>query len=212
MEDEPRQEYLEAIYGLVEDGGEASTGAIAKALDVKPGSVTEMLRKLDREGYVTYRPYARVELTGKGLKEAVNVKRKHRLLERFLHDVLKVGKDSVHRQACLMEHGLSDDAADALNRFLGSPKRCPDDGKRIPAALKGRTASLAELPGGSAGVVASLDGGADFKERVRGIGLTEGRSVTVVAKEPFGGPVVVKAGNSRVTVGRGMASKIMVMT
>ena len=77
-----------------------------------------MIKKLQKRGYVEYLPYKGVTLTEEGYKIASNITRKHRLLERFLHDVLHIKKDRVHDQACEMEHSLSDDAERAMCQLL----------------------------------------------------------------------------------------------
>ena len=71
-------------------------------------SVTEMLKKLAETNYIKYSPYHGSTLTEKGLKEAQKITRKHRLLENFLSNVLHIGNDKVHQEACQMEHTLSD--------------------------------------------------------------------------------------------------------
>ena len=98
------EEYLEAIYNLTQNGQTATTSAISKRLNIAPASATEMLRKLADEEYVNYSPYQGVTLTSKGLGIGERITRKHRLLERFLHDTLKIGNDKVHAEACAMEH------------------------------------------------------------------------------------------------------------
>ena len=103
------EEYLEALYTLTQDGKTASTSEISKRLNIAPASVTEMLKKLADTGYVNYSPYQGVTLTRKGFEQAEKMTRKHRLLERFLHDILHIGNDKVHSEACAMEHGLSDE-------------------------------------------------------------------------------------------------------
>src|SRR5437763_713006 len=125
-------EYLEAIYNLTQNGDPATTSAISKRLDIAPASTTEMLRKLADEDYVNYIPYQGVTLTSKGLGIGERMTRKHRLLERFLHDSLKIGNDKVHAEACAMEHSLSDEAERALCQALKVPDKCPDDEKLIP--------------------------------------------------------------------------------
>jgi len=95
------EEYLEALYTLTQDGKTASTGGVSKRLRIAPASVTEMLRKLAESGYVNYAPYQGVTLTEKGFEIAEKMTRKHRLLERFLHDMLKIGNDKVHYEACV---------------------------------------------------------------------------------------------------------------
>ena len=211
MPEENREEYLEAIYGLLEDGLEASTGEIAKRLKVKDASVTQMLKKLHDEGYIRRTPYQGVSLTEKGSRIAVKVKRKHRLLERFLYDVLKIRKKRVHNEACRMEHSLSDEAADALDKLMKYPKKCPDDGKPIPRkddAIK--TMTLADLHQDDAGTIVELTRGHEFRDKMTSLGVREGKPFSVIAREPFGGPIVVKLGNTKVSLGRGMASKIKV--
>ena len=127
------QDYLKAVYDLSKNGDLVRTTEISHKLDVTPASVTEMLKKLAEDNYVNYSPYHGSTLTTKGLQEAQKVTRKHRLLEKFLSDVLHIGKDKVHIQACQMEHALSDEAEESLCRFLKHPATCPDDGKIIPA-------------------------------------------------------------------------------
>ena len=126
------EEYLEALYTLTQDGKAASTSEISKRLNIAPASVTEMLKKLADSGYVNYSPYQGVTLNPKGFEIAEKMTRKHRLLERFLHDILKIGNDKVHNEACEMEHALSDETERALCQTLKAPDKCPDDEKVIP--------------------------------------------------------------------------------
>ena len=113
--------------------GAVSTGEVARYLGVAPASATEMLTKLARGGLVQISPYHGASLTPEGVRDAQRVTRKHRLLERFLSDVLLIPLDRVHAQACEMEHSLSDEAEESLCRLLRHPDRCPDDGQVIPA-------------------------------------------------------------------------------
>ncbi|MBP1707764.1 MAG: ideR, partial [Chloroflexi bacterium] len=103
------EEYLEALYTLTQDRAAATTSDISKRLNIAPASVTEMLKKLADKGYVKYSPYQGVTLTPGGYEIAEKMTRKHRLLERFLHDTLNIGNNRVHQEACAMEHGLSDE-------------------------------------------------------------------------------------------------------
>jgi DtxR family Mn-dependent transcriptional regulator len=212
MPGKSKEEYLEAIYGLLEDARQTKTGEIARELKVKESSVSEMLKKLDEEGFIKHRPYYGVELTKKGLTIGAKVKRKHRLLERFLHDVLKIRKRDIHEQACQMEHTLSDEAADALDRFMDHPRDCPDDGKPIPPADEARIINtLDQLRPADKAEVEGLAGGSSFQSRMKSMGIMKGKKIRVVAKEPLGGPIVIKVGNTKVTIGRGMAGKIRVV-
>jgi DtxR family transcriptional regulator, Mn-dependent transcriptional regulator len=210
MAQDSREEYLESIYSILEDGSEVSTTELASRLRVKPSSVTQMLKKLAGEGYILYRPYHGVSLTVKGFSAASRMKRKHRLLECFLHDTLGIGKRKVHTEACEMEHCLSDEATDAMDKFLGRPKECPDDKRVIPRGVESKNTTLAHLGEGDIGIVTSIEG-AGLQSKLMGMGLFVGKMLRVIAVEPLGGPVVVKVGNTSLTVGRNMASKVKVI-
>ncbi|MGD2142185.1 MAG: metal-dependent transcriptional regulator, partial [Candidatus Bathyarchaeota archaeon] len=132
MSSDSVEEYLEAIYSFNEKGKLAKNSELAKKLKVAPPSVTQMVKKLAEEGLVDYKPYKGTSLTGRGMALAQRVVRKHRLLERFLHDILGMNKEKVHDEACRMEHSLSDQAALALCKTLENPETCPDDLKTLP--------------------------------------------------------------------------------
>lgn len=126
--------YLETIYALTEEGGSAKTTEIASSWDVSPASATEMVQKLDEMGLVDYKPYHGAQLSEDGLGAARGIIRKHRLLERFLTEV--VGMDDserVHDVACEMEHALAEEVEVWIAEQLGYPREGLD-GKPIPPA------------------------------------------------------------------------------
>jgi DtxR family Mn-dependent transcriptional regulator len=133
MSNKTLEDYLKALSILSSNGKAVTTNEISRHFKIAPASVTEMLKKLAEKGYIDYSPYHGSALTAKGLQIAEKVTRKHRLLEKFLYDVLRIGKDHVHAQACEMEHSLSDEAEESLCRLLKHPDKCPDDSKIIPA-------------------------------------------------------------------------------
>ncbi|MDI6859025.1 MAG: metal-dependent transcriptional regulator [Methanocellales archaeon] len=120
------EEYLETILYLTERQGMAKTSEIAEELGVSPPSVTEMIQKLSKDGYVEYVPYYGVTLTEHGRKEALRVKRRHRLLETFLVNFLGIEKDDAHEEACKLEHVISDDMERRFCSLMDHPKKCPD--------------------------------------------------------------------------------------
>jgi DtxR family Mn-dependent transcriptional regulator len=227
------EDYLKALYILPRNGETVSTNEIAGHFKIAPASVTEMLQKLAKKGYVKYSPYRGARLTKNGYQLAEKITRKHRLLERFLHDVLKIRMDKVHLQACEMEHALSDEAEESLCRFLAHPNRCPDDGKTIPACdlpfanceecvelhkknleEKGRReripVSISKLKEGERGRVSFIRGGHKVLQRLFDMGLTPGTEVTVVKSAPFHGPLEILVRGSRLALGRGMTETIFV--
>ena len=126
------EEYLETLYKFGSKDSYVSTTTISKELGIAPGSVTQMLKKLEDIGYIDYVPYKGANLTDEGIKIAQKITRKHRILERFLKDVLKIKDENLHAQACEMEHSLSDEAERAICHMLEHPDTCPDD-HLIPA-------------------------------------------------------------------------------
>ncbi len=227
------EEYLEALYKLTRNEKTAATTEISRSLKVAPASVTEMLKKLDRESYVKYSPYAGATLTEKGLKTAEKITRKHRLLERFLYDTLKIGKDTVHEQACEMEHSLSDKAEEALCRFLKYPDKCPDDGKTIPPCNlkfssceecllvhnKGleeigkrqeNLVSICNLKKNELGKISFIRGDHKVLQRLLDLGLTPGTKIGVVRVAPLCGPIEVAVRGSKLALGQDIASNVFV--
>jgi len=221
------EEYLEAIYSFNEKGRLAKNSELAKRLKVAPPSVTQMVQKLAEEGLVEYEPYRGAFLTGKGTALAQNVVRKHRLLERFLHDVLGIGLDKVHEEACRLEHGLSDEAAAALCKVMDTPEVCPDDGMEIPPcpldvddcneceAARVNFESklltqLSHLKPGEEGDVAFVRGGSNACQRLLDMGLTKGTKVKVLKAAPFNGPVEVSVRGTSLALGRGLANRVFI--
>jgi DtxR family Mn-dependent transcriptional regulator len=227
MSSDSVEEYLEAIYSFNEKGELAKNTELAKKLRVAPPSVTQMIKKLAEEGLVEHQPYKGVALTGRGMALAQKVVRKHRLLERFLHDFLGLNRDKIHDEACRMEHTLSDEAALALCKALDSPETCPDDEKPIPpcplnvedcdecasAREDGSMMLLTELSNlkpGERGIVAFVRGGTRACQRLLDMGLTNGTEVTVVNAAPFNGPIEVSVRETTLALGRGLADKVLV--
>ena len=126
------EEYLEVLYRNGRKGEQVSTTMLSKELGIAPGSVTQMLKKLENLGYIDYTPYKGATLTDEGMQIAQKITRKHRILEKFLNDVLKIKEENIHDQACEMEHTLSDEAERALCNMLHNPDLCPDE-NIIPA-------------------------------------------------------------------------------
>ncbi|MEJ5327907.1 MAG: metal-dependent transcriptional regulator [Candidatus Bathyarchaeia archaeon] len=227
------EDYLKTIYDLSQNGKAVSTTKISQVLRIAPASVTEMLKKLANKGYITYSPYHGTNLTNEGRQIAEKIARKHRLLERFLHDILKIDKEKVHSQACEMEHSLSDEAEESLCRFLKHPDRCPDDGKMIPPCdlqiescaeclqlhEKGleetgkhdqRLVAISSLKEGQHGKIVFIRGGRNMVQRLLDMGLTPGTRICVVRIAPLGGPVELAVRDSKLAIGKGVASKIFV--
>lgn len=125
------ENYIKGIYLLSADGQAASTNSIAKNLNTKPASVTDMLKKLSEKKVLDYKKYNGAQLTALGDKIALKTIRKHRLWECFLVDKLHFGWDEVHDVAEQLEHIQSEKLSDSLDAFLGFPSYDPH-GDPIP--------------------------------------------------------------------------------
>ena len=128
----PLEEYLEAIHELEEEGTQVIQARLAERLGHSAPSVSEMIRRLKRDGYLDVRDRA-VVLTAKGRSRAESVVRKHRLAERLLTDVIGLPWHKTHVEACRWEHVISDEVEAHLVELLGNPSTCPH-GNPIPGA------------------------------------------------------------------------------
>ncbi len=229
MASEQLEEYLEAIYDIGEREGTAKTSSIAKCLNVTPASVTEALQNLSEKGYVNYEPYRGATLTGQGKEMAVRIKRRHRLLEVFLTDVLRIEDDHVHGEACKMEHTLSDETECALCKMLKAPSRCPhgsliqpcnkevDDctgclsGEQEPSELREEPlVSVSDLKEGQGGAIAFIRGDKKVVQRLSDLGLTVKTAISLVRKAPMEGPVEIAVRRTKLAIDRAIADDIFV--
>ena len=191
------EEYLEVLYRNGSNGEQVSTTQLSNDLNIAPGSVTQMLKKLDDLGYITYTPYKGATLTDEGMKIAQKITRKHRILEKFLSDVLKIKEENIHDQACEMEHTLSDEAERALCTMLNNPDVCPDD-NIIPACdfdfdschqcysqkdfdkvikREFNLLSVSELTSSTEGVISFIRGNNDLLDEIAGKGIKIGLKI-----------------------------------
>jgi DtxR family Mn-dependent transcriptional regulator len=125
---------LKAIHTLQDGGGEPSVALpsdIATRTGTSRAFVTKMLQTMSRQGLVDYEPYRGVRLTDEGTRNAVELSRHHRLLERFLTDILGFSPEGAHTEAERLEHVISEEFEARLDAFLQHPTTCPH-GAPIP--------------------------------------------------------------------------------
>lgn len=122
---------MENIYRLQERDGAARTKKLAVIMSVTLGTVTNTIESLERRGFVKHLPYRGVRLTKEGEAIAINVIRRHRLVERLLTDILNMEWTEVHEFACKLEHSFTEKLAILISKKLGYPKTCPH-GNPIP--------------------------------------------------------------------------------
>jgi len=208
------EEYLEAIYRLQDKCGVARTSDLVNLLQVVPGTVTNTVKRLEREGYITHQPYKGVKLSEKGRRIAIRVVRRHRLSERLLTDILHLEWDKVHEAACKLEHGMTDDIIKPLEKALKHPKTCPH-GNPIPTKCGGvieeSSQPLTELSEKERGIVVKItEEKSDLLSYLNTLKLVPGATVEMVAKAPFNGPITLKVDETDQALSPAIASVIRV--
>ena len=123
------EDYLETIFELDKEKKVIRVKDIAKRLEVKMPSVTSMLKNLNKRGLVHYEKYEYVELTGKGAEVGSEMDRRHKVLRRFLVDILNIDLSVADGEACMMEHVLSAETLDSLTDFMAFIQACPRVGE-----------------------------------------------------------------------------------
>jgi len=111
------EDYVELIYILQGKTGKVHTNDVASALDISPASVTEIFQKLSDEDYINYEKYSGVTLTSKGKKIAIETKRKHDTLKKFLM-ILGITEKTADKDACKIEHIVTPETMKRLTKFV----------------------------------------------------------------------------------------------
>jgi DtxR family Mn-dependent transcriptional regulator len=188
-------------------------------LDVKPPSVTEMLQKLSEKGLLEYKPYRGALLTDKGVRLAKKLTRKHRIFETFLGNVVGAPPEQAHKQACDMEHSLSDEAEKALCKMMGNPQICADDEQPIPdcdndcekCLKENGVLPLSELEEDSDAVITYVSTANKIRMRkLVSMGFIPKRRIRLLEIAPLDGPFIVDIGDGVVAFGREYAENIFV--
>jgi DtxR family Mn-dependent transcriptional regulator len=208
------EEYLEAVYRLEREGPGVTTSGLASTLGVAPASVSGMLKKLERDGYVEYVARGEVKLTRSGLEVAVRVLRRHRLAERLLTDVLGMPWDEVHEEACMLEHAISERVELQLMKLLNDPQTCPHGHPIPPKDLSDPQRigmPLAQVEAGrQTSVVGVTEEVPEILRYLGQVGLRPGAKVNVIEKAPLGGPLTVEVENGRHAISLELARMVMV--
>ena len=204
------EDYLEEIKRLEEDGERITATVLARILDVSLPSASEMLKRLAGEGYLIRERGGTILLTPEGRRLAHTMLRRHRLVERLLTDVLKMGWFEVHSEAHKIEHAISARVEEALAKALDYPDFCPHGHPICPVDFR-TTRRLSELEPGERGLVAQIS---EIKEEVLPyldqIGLRPGIEVSVKDLAPLQGPMTVETPDGVTSVGFELAALVRV--
>jgi DtxR family Mn-dependent transcriptional regulator len=216
MNSQSKEDYLKALYHLEIDYDAVSTNSIADYLDMKPSSVTDMLKKLAEKKYINYEKYKGTSLTKKGRLIALSIIRKHRLWETFLVEKLGFGWDQVHIIAEQLEHIKSEELIENLDDFLGNPKYDPH-GDPIPnkdgEIEKMNQKLLVELKTDQIGIITGVKKGTISllnyldKEKIK-----LGDSVKVIEILEFDGTYIVEINKRKLTFSEKICQNLLLET
>ena len=190
MKNISKEDYLSVIFKNQNSNGEIKSNIIAGKLSVSNAAVTDMLKKLSKDGYIIYERYKGIKLTVDGENYARNMVRRHRIWEVFLNQIVGMPWEKVHEEANKLEHSSSDDLINRLETMIDYPVYDPHgdpiptkEGK-IPKLKKHRP--LSDLKEGESGKVIRVN---DFDEKFLGyiseLGIKLQEKISVKQKRAF---------------------------
>jgi len=209
------ENYIKAIFHLQKEDGTVTTNELARELQTRPASVTDMMKKLRTKKLLHYEAYQGFRLSQEGKKVALNIIRRHRLWEYFLAEKLKFSWDEVHEVAEDLEHVSSKKLVDKLDEFLGFPRvdphgdPIPDQDGKIEAS---RQVCLKDLPLNKPVVVSHVsDQSSEILELLRHKNIGIGTKLEVKKKFDFDHSMEIKTGRTPVfTISEQLAKNIFV--
>src|SRR3989475_5863441 len=209
--------YLEAIHYMEVEGETVRSARLADWLGVSRPTVTVGLRRMTRDGMVRINSRKEIELTDQGRRAAAAIVRRHRIMERWLTDVLGLDWVAADEEAARLEHAVSEVVERRLYEAIGRPRTCPH-GNPIPGHSKAspKERRLATL---GAGARAAISRVSEVAERDAPLllaylderGLIPGRDVDVVEVDDIGRTIRIRAGKREVTLSHDTAAKLWVM-
>ena len=208
------EDYLAMIYRVTSVNQKSTTTIIADKMRVSRGTVTSMFKKLAESELITHVLYKGVSLTATGEKIALEIIRHHRLLELYLQNTMGVPWDKVHEEADKLEHILSEEIEDRIDKLLNNPTNDPH-GAPIPTkegyVSNDNFRRLSQAKEGEELVIKRVD--EEDSEKLVYLadkGLYPDTLLKVTNVEPFNGPITIEIDNSEIIVGNKIADSVFV--
>ncbi len=202
------EEYLQSIYWLMEAGLPITGANVARAMQVSAPTVHEMVGRLENDGYITRNDDKSLEFTDTGRDHAAQIVRRHRLIERFLTDVLGIPWDEVHEEAERLEHAMSPVLEERMLAASGDAKTCPH-GHPIGEGVREQGVPLADVEVGAKVLVLRFENEAeDLLHYLMESGLHPGLKGKLGASDDD--EVTIEAKDGPLTVTRSVAETVAV--
>jgi DtxR family Mn-dependent transcriptional regulator len=203
------EEYLQTLFWLQEAGLPMTGANVARAMQLSAPTVHEMIGRLERDGYITRAEDKAIAFTDSGERHAEGVVRRHRLIERFLTDVLGIPWDEVHEEAERLEHAMSPVLEERMRVAIGGAKTCPH-GHPIVAGARVEGVPLADVQVGAAVRVLRFENEAeDLLHYLKASGLEPGLQGFLAARDEQ--EVVVDADGRRCPLTVSVAETVSVL-
>jgi DtxR family Mn-dependent transcriptional regulator len=203
------EEYLQTLFWLQEAGLPMTGANVARAMQLSAPTVHEMVGRLERDGYITRGEDKGISFTPSGLEHAEGIVRRHRLIERFLTDVLGIPWDDVHEEAERLEHAMSPVLEERMLAAIGDAKTCPH-GHPIVAGTRIEGVPLSDVsPGASVQILRLENEAEDLLHYLHDAGVEPGLKGTMAA--PDGEDVVVTHPGGELRVLRTVAETVSVI-
>src|SRR5215203_3285082 len=204
---EAEEEYLQSIFWLQEAGLPMTAANVARAMQLSAPTVHEMVGRLERDGYVRRDADKRLEFTEDGLDHARGIVRRHRLIERFLSDVLGIPWDEVHEEAERLEHAMSPVLEERMTAAIRDAKTCPH-GHPLVEGVREQGALLADCePGATIHILRFENEAEEILHYLMDAGVHPGVEGTI---ESSNDEVVIVSDSGRHAVSNGIAQTVSV--
>ena len=216
MKNTSKENYLRTIFRFCNEEGKIKTAQIAEKLGISNAAVTDMMKKLSREGYVKYERYKDIKLTKLGESFAKNMVRRHRIWELFLNRIVKLSWDKVHAEAENLEHSSSDELIDKMEEMLGFPEfdphgdPIPDKNGTLPEERKMIPLSTAKA-GETVEVIKVNDFDSNFLNYLSGIGIALNKKINVKDILTFDNSMLISVDENEINISDVIATNIFVI-
>jgi DtxR family Mn-dependent transcriptional regulator len=203
------EEYLQSLFWLQEAELPMTGANVARAMQLSPPTVHEMIGRLIDDGYIAREPDKSLSFTDEGLQHAQAIVKRHRLIERFLTDVLGIPWDEVHEEAERLEHAMSPVLEERMLAAIGDAKTCPH-GHPIVLEDRVRGSLLADCAvGAKVGILRFENEAEELLHYLRDAGLATGLDGTIKSSDDE--EVVISSPDGEHTVSRSVAETVSVI-